>query len=119
MIILENQSDLTIHDSNLVKKIQEQMCSYNTITDLSDFFKIMGDSTRLQLLMALEYGELCVSDLAYILHMSISAVSHQLKSLRNAKLVKIRRDGKNIYYSLDDDHIHSILEVSLEHILER
>ena len=75
------------------------MCSYNTITDLSDFFKIMGDSTRLQLLMALEYGELCVSDLAYILHMSISAVSHQLKSLRNAKLVKIRRDGKNSYYS--------------------
>ena len=113
---METTNDITIHDAELVKHIQQKMSSYNTITDLSDFFKIMGDSTRLQLLMVLEH---CVSDLAYLLNMSISAVSHQLKSLRNAKLVKIRRDGKNIYYSLDDDHIKSILEVSLEHILER
>lgn len=116
---MENNADLSIHDVNLVNEIKQKLDSYNTITDLSDFFKIMGDSTRLQLLMILEYGELCVSDLAYLLNMSISAVSHQLKSLRNAKLVKIRRDGKNIYYSLDDDHIKSILEVSLKHILER
>ena len=119
VILLETISDITIHDENLVKEIQKKMNSYNTITDLSDFFKIMGDSTRLQLLMVLEYGELCVSDLAYLLNMSISAVSHQLKSLRNAKLVKVRREGKNIYYSLDDDHINSILEVSLAHILEK
>ena len=116
---METNSDITIHDENLVKEIQKKMNSYNTITDLSDFFKIMGDSTRLQLLMVLEYGELCVSDLSYLLNMSISAVSHQLKSLRNAKLVKVRRKGKNIYYSLDDDHINSILEVSLAHILEK
>ncbi len=116
---METANDITIHDAELVKHIQQKMSSYNTITDLSDFFKIMGDSTRLQLLMILEHGELCVSDLAYLLNMSISAVSHQLKSLRTAKLVKIRRDGKNIYYSLDDDHIKSILEVSLEHILEK
>lgn len=116
---MENNTDITIHDVDLVNKIKVKMNPYNTITDLSDFFKIMGDSTRLQLLMVLEHGELCVSDLAYLLNMSISAVSHQLKSLRNAKLVKIRRDGKNIYYSLDDEHIKSILEVSLEHILER
>lgn len=116
---MENNLDITIHDEALVNKIKEKMNPYNTITDLSDFFKIMGDSTRLQLLMILEHGELCVSDLSYLLNMSISAVSHQLKSLRNAKLVKIRRDGKNIYYSLDDAHIKSILEVSLEHILER
>lgn len=119
VILLETISDITIHDENLVNEIQKKMNSYNTITDLSDFFKIMGDSTRLQLLMVLEYGELCVSDLAYLLNMSISAVSHQLKSLRNAKLVKVRREGKNIYYSLDDDHINSILEVSLAHILEK
>lgn len=119
VILLETISDITIHDENLVKEIQKKMNSYNTITDLSDFFKIMGDSTRLQLLMVLEYGELCVSDLSYLLNMSISAVSHQLKSLRNAKLVKVRREGKNIYYSLDDDHINSILEVSLAHILEK
>ncbi len=116
---MDNNIDLAIHDNKLVQEIKNKMCSYNTVTDLSDFFKIMGDSTRLQLLMILEHGELCVSDLAFLLNMSISAVSHQLKSLRNAKLVKIRRDGKNIYYSLDDDHIHSILEVSLEHILEQ
>lgn len=119
VILLENTTDITIHDRNFVSYIQQRMHSYNTITDLSDFFKIMGDSTRLQLLMVLEHGELCVSDLAYLLNMSVSAVSHQLKSLRNAKLVKIRRDGKNIYYSLDDDHIKSILEVSLMHILEK
>ena len=116
---MEPTNDITIHDTELVRYIQQKMSPYNTITDLSDFFKIMGDSTRLQLLMVLEHRELCVSDLAYLLNMSISAVSHQLKSLRNAKLVKIRRDGKNIYYSLDDDHIKSILEVSLEHILEK
>lgn len=119
MILLETNTDITIHNTKLVSTIKKKMCSYDVVTDLSDFFKIMGDSTRLQLLMVLEYGELCVSDLAYILNMSISAVSHQLKSLRNAKLVKIRRDGKNIYYSLDDDHINSILEVSLKHILEK
>ena len=113
------EKDTTIHNTKLVQEIQKKMYSYNIITDLSDFFKIMGDSTRLQLLMILGYGELCVSDLAFLLNMSISAVSHQLKSLRTAKLVKIRRDGKNIYYSLDDEHIKSILEVSLEHILEK
>lgn len=111
--------DTTIHNLHLVNEIRKKMCSYNKVTDLSDFFKIMGDSTRLQLLMALEYGELCVSDLSQLLNMSISAISHQLKSLRTAKLVKIRREGKNIYYSLDDEHIRSILEVSLEHILEK
>ena len=116
---METTNEITIHDADLVAQNKQKMNSYNTIADLSDFFKIMGDSTRLQLLMVLEHGELCVSDLAYLLNMSISAVSHQLKSLRNAKLVKIRRDGKNIFYSLDDEHIKSILEVSLEHILER
>lgn len=115
---MENHLDITIHDEILVNKIKKEISSYHTIMDLSDFFKIMGDSTRLQLLMILEHGELCVSDLSFLLNMSISAVSHQLRSLRNAKLVKIRREGKNIYYSLDDQHIKSILEISLEHILE-
>ena len=119
VICLNYSQDTTIHNLHLVNEIRKKMCSYNKVTDLSDFFKIMGDSTRLQLLMALEYGELCVSDLSQLLNMSISAISHQLKSLRTAKLVKIRREGKNIYYSLDDEHIRSILEVSLEHILEK
>ena len=78
----------------------------------------MGDPTRLMLLMALEAGELCASDLANVTNMSRSAVSHQLKTLRQAKLVKSRRDGKIIFYELDDEHIHSVLKVALEHIKE-
>ncbi len=115
----ENKYSLTPHDLIVVEKVQSHMVDYNTITDLSDFFKIMGDSTRLQILMALEHGELCVSDLSYLLNMTISAVSHQLKSLRTAKLVRVRKDGKNAYYSLDDDHIKKLLQISLEHIIEK
>ena len=112
-------NEITPHHVDNVNKVKKTIPDYNTITDLSDFFKILGDSTRLQLLMALEQSELCVTDLAYLLNMTISAVSHQLKSLKTAKLVKIRKDGKSVFYSLDDDHIKSILEVSLMHILEK
>lgn len=103
----------------IINEVKNKMPDYNIITDLSDFFKIVGDSTRLQILMALEHAELCVSDLATLLNMTISAVSHQLKSLREAKLVKLRKDGKIVYYSLDDDHIKKLLKVSFEHIMEK
>lgn len=115
----ENKYCSTPRNIKLVAEITKKMCDYNTTTDLSDFFKILGDSTRLQLLMALEHGELCVSDLSYILNMTISAVSHQLKALRTAKLVKMRKEGKIVYYSLDDDHIKKLLKVSFEHITEK
>lgn len=115
----DNKSGSNPRDEGLIQQIQEKMIDYNTITDLSDFFKILGDSTRLRLLLALEHGELCVSDLSYLLNMTISAVSHQLKSLRTAKLVKLRKDGKSVYYSLDDDHIKKLLNVSFEHIIEK
>ncbi len=69
--------------------------------------------------MALVHGELCVSDLSSLLNMTISAISHQLKSLRTAKLVKVRKEGKIVYYSLDDNHINAILDISLEHIIEK
>lgn len=88
------------------------------IQKLADFYKIMGDSTRLKLLIALENGELCSSDLAIVTNMTRSAVSHQLKTLKMNKLVKSRKEGKTVYYSLDDEHIHSVLKVALEHILE-
>lgn len=88
------------------------------ISQLADFYKVMADSTRLKLLTALESGELCVSDLSLLAGMSLSAVSHQLKALRAAKLVKSRKDGKTVYYSLDDEHIHSIIKVALTHLLE-
>lgn len=106
-------------NSELINEVKCKMPDYNIITDLSDFFKIVGDTTRLQILMALEHSELCVSDLAALLNMTISAVSHQLKSLREAKLVKLRKNGKIVYYSLDDDHIKKLLKVSFEHIMEK
>ena len=77
--------------------------------DLSDFFKVMGDSTRIQLLWALEENEMCVGDLASLLNMTKSAVSHQLKILRSAKLVKAEKRGKNVFYSLSDEHVELFL----------
>lgn len=108
-----------VQDWETVHECQKKMPDCNDITDLSDFFKILGDSTRLQILMALEHGELCVGDLSYLLNMTISAISHQLRSLRTAKLVKVRKDGKNAYYSLDDDHIEKVLHLSFEHVNEK
>lgn len=106
-------------ESKNIEKVRKNMPNYNTITDLSDFFKILGDSTRLQILMALERSELCVSELSHLLNITISAISHQLKSLKNAKLVKLRKEGKTVFYSLDDDHINKLLKVSFEHIIEK
>ena len=106
-------------ESKNIEKVRKNMPNYNTITDLSDFFKILGDSTRLQILMALEQSELCVSELSHLLNMTISAISHQLKSLKNAKLVKLRKEGKTVFYSLDDDHVNKLLKVSFEHIIEK
>ncbi len=92
--------------------------TFENITQLSDFFKVMGDTTRLQLLITLQSKELCVSDLSKSLNMTLSAISHQLKILKMAHLVKSRKEGKIVYYSLDDDHIHDVLEKSIEHIKE-
>lgn len=86
--------------------------------ELSDFFKVMGDGTRIQLLWALEEDEMCVNDLAAHLNMTKSAVSHQLKVLRTAKLVRASKKGKNVYYALDDMHIKEILQKALEHVME-
>jgi len=106
------------HDIDLINKIKPNMPKMQVLYELSDFFKVMGDSTRIQLLWALEQSEMCVSDLACLLNMTKSAVSHQLKVLRTAKLVKASKTGKNVYYSLDDTHIKDILEKALEHVME-
>lgn len=89
-----------------------------TIYELSDFFKIIGDVTRIRLLIALEEKELCVGELAEILKMTKSAVSHQLKTLRSAKLVKAEKRGKNVFYSLNDHHIKTLLDMAYEHVCE-
>ncbi len=102
-----------------IDEVKKHYPSSTEINGMADFYKVMGDETRLKLLMSLEAaGKLCVSDLSCVLNMSISAVSHQLKVLKVNKLVKATRDGKTVYYELDDNHVKSILEIALEHIKE-
>jgi len=116
---MENRkTDCEAYNIELINKVKPNMPEMRVLYKLSDFFKVMGDSTRIQLLWALEESEMCVSDLAVLLNMTKSAVSHQLKVLRTAKLVKAVKTGKNVYYSLDDTHIKDILEKALEHVME-
>ena len=89
-----------------------------TIYELSDFFKMIGDVTRIRLLIALDGKEMCVGELAELLAMTKSAVSHQLKALRGAKLVRAEKRGKNVFYALSDHHVKTLLEMALEHVCE-
>lgn len=100
------------------KKTNVKMPKMQILYELSDFFKVVGDSTRIQLLYALDTNKMCVSELAEILSMTTSAVSHQLKVLRTAKLVKSTKQGKNVYYELNDHHVKLILDMALEHVVE-
>jgi len=88
------------------------------LCELSDFFKTLGDSTRIKIVSALMTGELCVCDIAATLDMTVSAVSHQLRVLRQAKVVRTRRDGKQIFYSIEDNHVGILFTVGLEHVRE-
>lgn len=106
-----------IHEE-MVKKVRKLFPADEILFDLSDFYKIFGDTTRVKILYALDKSELCVCDISALLGMSVSAVSHQLRTLREADLVRSTRQGKVIYYSLADDHVKSILECGLEHIQE-
>ena len=98
--------------------IAKNMPAEEYLYDLADLFRIFGDTTRIRILYSLFDGELCVGDISTILGMSQSSVSHQLRILKDSKLVKFRRDGKSIYYSLDDDHVRSILDLGMEHLEE-
>lgn len=105
--------------SAVVLQAQQHAPSLETLYDLSELFKVFGDSTRIRILWALSEGELCVCDLAALLEMGQSAVSHQLRLLRSARLVRFRREGKSAVYSLDDDHVRKIFEQGLSHIEEQ
>lgn len=116
---MENKrSDCEAINIDIVNKVKPNMPEIELLYKLSDFFKVMGDGTRIQLLWALEESEMCVGDLAVLLNMTKSAVSHQLKVLRTAKLVSSQKKGKNVYYSLNDYHVKMILEKALEHVCE-
>lgn len=99
-------------------EIMKGMLDDDIVMNLADLFKIFGDSTRIRILWALHEKEMCVNGLSLAIGMSVSAVSHQLKTLKDADLVKARRDGKQIYYSLCDEHIETLLRNALEHIQE-
>ncbi len=101
-----------------VEKVKAAMPDDDLLTDIAELFKVFGDSTRTRILAALSESEMCVCCISAILNMSVSAVSHQLRILRQSKLVKTRREGKEIYYSLDDGHIGEIFETALEHVKE-
>jgi len=101
-----------------IEQVMGRMPSSDQLQELADFFKVFGEHTRIRILSALYDCELCVCDLVEILGMNQPAVSHQLRVLRSSKIVKYRREGKNIYYSLDDDHVHKLMQEGLEHIRE-
>ncbi len=100
------------------ERIRSTMPDDEYLYDLSEVFRIFGDSTRIKILFALFDDELCVNDIAAILNLTQSSVSHQLRILKDNKLVKFRREGKSIIYSLDDDHVRSILQLGMEHAEE-
>ena len=102
----------------LVKSVKENMLEDEEIFDLAEFFKVFGDSTRIKIINALMQKDLCVCDIAEITNSTSSAISHQLRVLKQAKLVKYRKDGKSVIYSLDDEHIREIFEKGCEHIEE-
>lgn len=112
------RTDCEAVNPDIVNKVLPDMPDFSILYDLSDFFKVMGDSTRIRLLWALEQAGMCVNDLAVLLDMTKSAVSHQLKILRTAKLVKAEKRGKNVYYSLADEHVQVVLDMALNHIKE-
>ena len=105
------------HDE-IVERVQKEMPGEDTLYDLTELFRIFGDSTRIRILFVLFEAEVCVCDLAAALSMTQSAISHQLRILKQNKLVKCRREGKSVFYSLADDHVRMIISMGREHILE-
>jgi ArsR family transcriptional regulator, lead/cadmium/zinc/bismuth-responsive transcriptional repressor len=110
--------DLVQIDLARVRKLRTELVSPDHVQGLADTFSALGDPTRVRILDALSHGELCVCDLAAVLGLSQSAVSHQLRLLRGIRLVKPRRDGRIVFYSLDDQHIISIFRQTLQHVEE-
>ena len=107
-----------VHE-DLLRLVKETLPEEEKLLDLAELFKVFGDSSRIRILFVLFEAEVCVCDLAEALRMTQSAVSHQLKILKMSKLVKNRRDGKMVYYSLDDDHVSTILSMGKEHLEEQ
>ena len=115
---MEEKNSYLSADPETIRQIDEKMPPEEELQDLAEFFKVFGDATRLKILSVLLCSEMCVYDLAATLEMTQSAISHQLRILKNANLVKFRRDGKMIYYSLDDEHVQQIFDAGYKHVIE-
>ena len=114
----KNNTPNDILHPEAIATVRANMLPESEYADIAALFKNFGDTTRVRILQYLQSGELCVSDMAKLLGVTKSAVSHQLQALKAAKLVKARRDGQMIYYNLDDEHVHQILELALTHLRE-
>ncbi len=110
--------DCTVVHEDVVREVRESLLPDRIYERSAAFFKIFGDTTRVRIIAAIDRHEMCVCDIATLLGMTKSAVSHQLALLRGADVVRSRRDGKTVYYSLSDDHVRAILESGLEHVQE-
>ena len=107
-----------VHEE-LVALVERTMPDEARLYDLAELFKVFGDSTRMRILFVLFEAEVCVCDLSRVLNMTVSAISHQLRVLKQSRLVKYRKEGKSVFYSLSDDHVHTILAQGMEHINEQ
>lgn len=115
---MEEKMDVSCINEDIVRETIEKMPPDELLYDLAELFKVFGDSTRIRILYALFESELCVGDIAQLLGLSQTAVSHQLRVLKSNKLVKFRREGKTVFYSLADDHVCLILNQGMEHVEE-
>lgn len=114
---IEQCEYMCVHEET-VNKLHENMPPDEILYDLAELFKIFGDSTRIKILYALFESELCVCDIAQLLGLTQTAVSHQLRVLKTNKLVRFRKEGKNVFYSLSDDHVRRIINQGMEHVEE-
>lgn len=108
--------DCNVIHKDAVDKTIKKMPDSDTFNKLAEFFKILGDTTRSKILFALDQNEMCVCDIANVLGMSKSSISHQLGTLRRSGIVKCRKSGKEVFYTLDDDHVKKVFEIGAEHI---
>lgn len=115
---MEDICEVNVIHENIVNNVKKVMPEDDLIYDLAEFFKVFADSTRMKILYALMKEELCVCDIAAIVGTTQSAISHQLRILKQSKLVKYKKEGKVVYYSLDDEHISQIVKKGCEHIEE-
>lgn len=113
-----DKCDCTVIHEDCVRKTRAAMPEEEKLLDLADLFKVFGDSTRVKIICALCQSELCVCDIAALFGMTKSAISHQLRVLKQSKIVRYRRDGKVVFYSLDDEHIKGIFNQGLSHVSE-